>query len=169
MKHYLFWEKQSIKEFWEKGLFIDKVFMITYSIQMLFFFVAFIVMSLSTDNPLFTGMLLGVLWIVIFLGIPFWGHTIEKSYWIKFEDTYVLRHEAFGYRKNFFYKEAKYIVIGEPYVRPNRSLSEAFYEKLGNYINVLSSDKRILFSVRYSEELLKMLQERCENIEIIKK
>ena len=30
MKHYLFWEKQSIKEFWEKGLFIDKVFMITY-------------------------------------------------------------------------------------------------------------------------------------------
>ena len=33
----------------------------------------------------------------------------------------------------------------------------------------LSSDKRILFSVRYSEELLKMLQERCENIEIIKK
>ena len=25
MKHYLFWEKQSIKEFWEKGLFIDKV------------------------------------------------------------------------------------------------------------------------------------------------
>ncbi|WP_272106421.1 hypothetical protein [Mediterraneibacter gnavus] len=48
MKHYLFWEKQSIKEFWEKGLFMDKVFMITYSILMLFFFVAFIVMSLST-------------------------------------------------------------------------------------------------------------------------
>ena len=156
MKHYLFWEK---------GLFIDKVFMITYSIQMLFFFVVFIVMSLSTDNPLFTGVLLGVLWIVIFLGIPFLGHTIEKSYWVKFEDTYVLRHEASGYRKKIFYKEA----IGEPYVRPNRSLSEAFYEKLGNYINVLSSDKRILFSVRYSEELLKMLQERCENIEIIKK
>ena len=156
MKHYLFWEK---------GLFIDKVFMITYSIQMLFFFVVFIVMSLSTDNPLFTGVLLGVLWIVIFLGIPFLGHTIEKSYWVKFEDTYVLRHEASGYRKKIFYKEA----IGEPYVRPNRSFSEAFYEKLGNYINVLSSDKRILFSVRYSEELLKMLQERCENIEIIKK
>ena len=71
--------------------------------------------------------------------------------------------------KNIFYKEAKYIIIGEPYIRPNKSLSEAFYEKLGNYINVLSSDKRILFSVRYSEELLKMLQERCENIEIIKK
>ena len=68
-----------------------------------------------------------------------------------------------------FYKEAKYIIIGEPYIRPNKSLSEAFYEKLGNYINVLSSDKRILFSVRYSEELLKMLQERCENIEIIEK
>ena len=31
-----------------KGLFMDKVFMITYSILMLFFFVAFIVMSLST-------------------------------------------------------------------------------------------------------------------------
>ena len=165
MKHYLFWEKQSIKEFWEKGLFIDKVFMITYSIQMLFFFVVFIVMSLSTDNPLFTGVLLGVLWIVIFLGIPFLGHTIEKSYCVKFEDTYVLRHEASGYRKKIFYKEA----IGEPSVLPNRAFSEAFYEKLGNYINVLSSDKRILFSVRYSEELLKMLQERCENIEIIKK
>ena len=110
-------------------------------------------------------MLFGVLWIVIFLGLPFWGHMIEKSYWVKFEDTYVLRHEASGYRKKIFYKEA----IGEPYVRPNRSFSEAFYEKLGNYINVLSSDKRILFSVRYSEELLKMLQERCENIEIIKK
>ena len=169
MKHYLFWEKQSIKEFWEKGLFMDKVFMITYSILMLFIFVAFIVMSLSTDSPLSTGMLFGVIWIVIFLGLPFWGHMIEKSYWVIFEDTYVLHHEAFIYRKKIFYKEAKYIIIGEPYIRPNKSLSEAFYEKLGNYINVLSSDKRILFSVRYSEELLKMLQERCENIEIIEK
>ena len=41
MKYYLFWEKQSIKEFWEKGLFLDKVFMITYSILMLFFFRCF--------------------------------------------------------------------------------------------------------------------------------
>ena len=88
MKHYLFWEKQSIKEFWEKGLFLDKVFMITYSILMLFFFVVFIVMSLSTDSPLFTGMLLGVLWIVIFLGTPFLGHVVEKSYWVIFEDTW---------------------------------------------------------------------------------
>ena len=169
MKHYLFWEKQSIKEFWEKGLFIDKVFMITYSILMLFFFVAFIVMCLSTDSPLSTGMLLGVLWIVMFLGTPFLGYVAEKSYWVIFEDTYVLHHEAYVYKKKIFYEEAKYIVIGKPYIRPSRSLSEAFYEKLGNYINVLSSDKRILFSVRYSEELLKMLQERCENIEIIEK
>lgn len=62
-------------------------------------------MSLSTDSPLSTGMLLGVLWIVIFLGLPFLGHTIEKSYWVKFEDTYVLHHEAFIYRKKLFIKK----------------------------------------------------------------
>lgn len=167
MKHYLFWERQSIKKFWEKSLFIDKVCVITYGILALFFFSAFIVISTSTDSPLSTGMLFGILWIVIFLGIPFLGHIAEKSYWVKFEDTYVMHHEAYGYRKKTDYKEAKYIVIGRPYIRPYRSFSEAFYEKLGNYINVLSSDKRILFSVRYSEELLKMLQDRCVNVEVI--
>ena len=64
-------------------------------------------MSLSTDSPLFTGMLLGVLWIVIFLGTPFLGHVVEKSYWVIFEDTYVLHHEAYVYKKKIFYKEAK--------------------------------------------------------------
>ena len=158
MKHYLFWERQSIKKFWEKSLFIDKVCVITYGILALFFFAAFIVISSSTDSPLSTGMLFGILWIVIFLGIPFLGHIAEKSYWVKFEDTYVMHHEAYGYRKKTYYKEAKYIVIGRPYIRPYRSFSEAFYEKLG---------KRILFSVRYSEELLKMLQDRCVNVEVI--
>mgnify|MGYP006889427880 CR=1 FL=1 len=51
---------------------------------------------------------------------------IEKSYWVIFEDTYVLHHEAFIYRKKIFYKEAKYIIIGEPYIRPNKSLSKRF-------------------------------------------
>ena len=105
MKHYLFWEKQSIKEFWEKGLFIDKVFMITYSIQMLFFFVVFIVMSLSTDNPLFTGVLLGVLWIVIFLGIPFLGHTIEKSYWVNLKILMCCVMKLLDIGKKFFIKK----------------------------------------------------------------
>ena len=40
------------------------------------------------------------------------GHIAEKSYWVKFEDTYVMHHEAYGYRKKTDYKEAKYIVIG---------------------------------------------------------
>jgi len=91
MKHYLFWEKQSIKEFWEKGLFIDKVFMITYSILMLFFFVAFIGMSLSTDSPLSTGMLLGVLWIVIFLGLPFLGHMLWSSFFVTLRPNFHYR------------------------------------------------------------------------------
>ena len=59
---------------------------------------------------------------------------IEKSYWVIFEDTYVLHHEAFIYRKKIFYKEAKYIIIGEPYIRPNKSLSEAGIRNLWSFM-----------------------------------
>lgn len=37
MKHYLFWKKQSVREFWENELLAEKVFVIVYCIIALFF------------------------------------------------------------------------------------------------------------------------------------
>ncbi|EGG82240.1 hypothetical protein HMPREF9477_01249 [Lachnospiraceae bacterium 2_1_46FAA] len=173
MKHYLFWKKQSVREFWENELLAEKVFVIVYCIIALLFGGMFIVCIWSTDNKLSAGILLGACWIFIFLGIPFLTHTGEKSYWVIFEDTFVLRRgncKGYSHIEKIFYKEAKYLVIGsvDPYISPRMVSPKWYHKKWGNYINVVSSDKKALFSVRYSEEMLKMLQKKCINAHVVK-
>lgn len=52
-----------------------------------------------------------------------------------------------------------------PYIFPYRSCPEICRKRYGNYMNAMSDDKQILFSVQYSSELESFLQQKCMNAE----
>ncbi len=72
-------------------------------------------------------------------------------------------------RRKIDYSNARYIIAGnvKPAIVPRMNFSNWYYKKFGKYINVLSEERKLLFTVRYSEEVLLLIQQKCEDAELV--
>lgn len=71
--------------------------------------------------------------------------------------------------KKISYDEAAYILTGEaePFVTPRPNLGPWYHRKFGDYLNVLDAQKHCLFTVRYSQENLNLLMEKCIHAQLM--
>ena len=133
----------------------------------------FIYITFCSTDPAVVAPLLASVWLFLFPGMTFFCHRTVKSYWVFFQEHTVLRHGNYGYftqKKIIPYEKATYILIGNlpPFLTPgNTNSSDWYHKKFGNYINVLDQNKSCLFTVRYSESILKLLLEKCSNAHVI--
>ena len=132
----------------------------------------FVACTLWSLNRLYAGLLFGTTWLFLFLGIPFIAYVSNKSYWIVLGKNYVLLHGTFRQhiaKKKIFYEEVGYIIIGnvEPCIVLLRTIGEWYHKKFGDYINALSPQKDVLFTVRFSEETFEFLQKKSINAKIL--
>lgn len=170
MKNYLFYEKITIRDSWKKDVYRKKF--ISYCVIALLTLCFFVACTLYSLNRLYAGLLFGTVWLFLFFGIPFIGYAVSQSYWIVLEKSYVLLHGSFNKhiaKKKIFYEEVGYIIIGnvEPCIAPRGTIGEYYHKKFGDYINALSPQKDVLFTVRFSEETFEFLQKKCINAKII--
>lgn len=163
---YLFYQRITLKNFLKGGTLIEKVLFILWGITALMMGTLFIVITVQASDKLYIGILLLAVWLLIFPGLLLCAQSIEKSYWVEFKENYAIRHGDYRASRKIekiFYEQAKYIVIGSPYpfVTPWRVSTKHYHKKYGNYINVTDKNNKILFSVRYSEETLDIVKQKC--------
>ena len=171
-KQYLFYEKQSLAAFWKNGMLAEKIFLVCWSINAVLMAIIFAVLiHVATDKE--TAIFMFTLgWVLLFPGVLWISHRLVKDYWVIFKKEEVLRHGFYGQRKQkkkIFYDEAAYILTGdaEPFVTPRPNLGPWYHRKFGNYLNVLDAQKNCLFTVRYSQENLNLLMEKCIHAQLM--
>ena len=113
-----------------------------------------------------------LVWVLIFPGVLWISHRLMKAYWVIFKKEEVLRHGFYGQlkqKKKISYDEAAYILTGEaePFVTPRPNLGPWYHRKFGDYLNVLDAQKHCLFTVRYSQENLNLLMEKCIHAQLM--
>lgn len=171
-KQCLFYEKQSLGEFWKNSMLAEKIFLVCWSINAVLMAIIFAVLiSMSTDRE--TAVVLFTLsWVLLFPGLLWISHRSVKGFWVILGNEDVLRHGFYGtlkQRKKIRYEEVAYILTGElePFVTPRPNLGPWYHRKFGNYLNVLDAQKNCLFTVRYSKENLNLLMEKCIHAQLM--
>lgn len=171
-KQYLFYEKQSLAAFWKTSMLPEKIFLVCWSINAVLMAIIFAVLTpMATDRG--TAIFIFTLvWVLIFPGVLWISHRLMKAYWVIFKKEEVLRHGFYGQlkqKKKISYDEAAYILTGEaePFVTPRPNLGPWYHRKFGDYLNVLDAQKHCLFTVRYSQENLNLLMEKCIHAQLM--
>lgn len=171
-KQYLFYEKQSLAAFWKNSMLAEKIFLVCWSINAVLMAIIFAVLIPMSRDRGIAFVLFTLIWVFLFPGILWISHRLVKGFWVILRKEDVLRHGFYGklkQRKKIRYEEAAYILIGEaePFVTPRPSLGPWYHRKFGNYMNVLDAQKNCLFALRYSEQNLKLLMEKCIHAQLM--
>ncbi|MDD2981172.1 MAG: hypothetical protein PHN80_14545 [Hespellia sp.] len=170
-KYYLFYEKNDFRTFFEtlceKCSFLEKTFLSFLCGFAFFIFILFAVITILATDKLYACLLLSIVWLFLFPGLLLCSCWVEKSFWVMPCDTYVLRHGDCLVSQKTSYDEVKYIVVGntEPAIVPRRTSSKWYHQKYGDYINAFSEKQKILFTMRYSESVTKILLDKCIHAE----
>ena len=100
-----------------------------------------------------------------------WQHFGKPACWQKKFFSFA-GHGFYGQlkqKKKISYDQAAYILTGEaePFVTPRPNLGPWYHRKFGDYLNVLDAQKHCLFTVRYSQENLNLLMEKCIHAQLM--
>lgn len=170
-KHYLFYEKKTLKQRWTSAPLSEKIVYIVlglYSLLLLSIGIALCVLA-KLDNPV-TIILVLSCFVFAFPVMVYWTYRSIKSYYVILEEDCVYQSQGrmFGRRK-VDYSEVSFLIGGNvgPYIFPYKSSPEICHQTYGNYINALSRDKKVLFVVRYSAEMEAYLKQKCKNAELL--
>ena len=163
MKQYLFYDEKR-----EKTIFQNKINWLFGIFAVFMFSLAFVVIMKDS----FVFLLLVLIGIFYFPGIPLVLKYYKKAYYIELLESYIVcsgkPNNLFGKTK-IMHEDIFYVETGrrEPVICPRGTTREQMVKEFGGFVNVYNKDRKYLFSLRDNSLMMGKLLEKNHNIKVV--